>query len=35
MNAGSAGPVTVEHLERVASLAADLDDPEVMSGAWS
>ena len=29
------GPVTVDHLERVASLTADLDDPEVMSGAWS
>jgi len=33
--AGSSGPVTVEHLDRVASLAADLDDPDVMSGAWS
>lgn len=33
--AGSAEPVTVEHLDRIASLAADLDDPEVMSGAWS
>jgi hypothetical protein len=31
----AAGPVTVEHLERVASLAADLDDPAVTSGAWS
>ncbi|WP_208027135.1 type II toxin-antitoxin system VapB family antitoxin [Rhabdothermincola sediminis] len=29
------GAVTVEQLERVASLARDLDDPEVMSGAWS
>jgi len=29
------GPVTVEHFDRVASLAADLDDPGVMSGAWS
>jgi hypothetical protein len=29
------GPVTVEHFDRVASLAADLDDPDVMSGAWS
>ncbi len=27
--------VTVEQLRRVASLARDLDDPEVMSGAWS
>ena len=32
---GGAGPVTVEHLERVASLAADLVDPDVMSGAWT
>lgn len=32
---GGSGPVTVDHLERVASLAADLDDPDVMSGAWS
>jgi hypothetical protein len=31
--AGS-GPVTVDHLDRVASLASDLDDPDVMSGAW-
>ncbi len=29
------GPVTVDHLERTASLARDLDDPEVMSDAWS
>lgn len=27
--------VTVEGLARLAELAADLDDPEVMSGAWS
>lgn len=27
--------VTVEQLERVAALAQDLDDPEIMSGAWS
>ncbi len=33
--AGSAGPVTHDHLERVASLAADVADPDVMSGAWS
>ena len=33
--AGSEGPVTVAHLTRVSVLAADLDDPEVMSGAWS
>lgn len=31
----SSGPITVEQLERVASLAADLDDPDVMSGAWA
>ena len=30
-----AGPVTVEHFRRVASLAVDLDDPDVMSSAWS
>jgi plasmid stability protein len=30
-----AGPVTVDQLERAASLARDLDDPDVMSGAWS
>lgn len=30
-----AGPVTVEQLGRVASLARDLDDPDVMSGAWA
>lgn len=29
------GPVTVEQLRRVASLAGDLDDPAVMDGAWS
>lgn len=28
-------PITVDHLRRAASLAADLDDPDVMSGAWS
>lgn len=27
--------VTAAHLERVAALAADLDDPDVMSGAWT
>ena len=32
---GGSEPVTVDHLLRVASLAADLDDSEVMSGAWS
>lgn len=30
-----AGPVTVEQLRRVASLASDLDDPGAMAGAWS
>lgn len=29
------GPVTIEQLERVARLAADLEDPGVMSDAWS
>ena len=29
------GPVTVEQLRRVASLVRDLDDPDVMDGAWS
>ncbi|MGQ0679814.1 MAG: type II toxin-antitoxin system VapB family antitoxin [Actinomycetota bacterium] len=29
------GAVTVERLRRVASLAQDLDDPDVMAGAWS
>lgn len=33
--AGGGGPVTVDDLARVASLAADLADPDVMSGAWS
>lgn len=28
-------PVTVASLERLAELAADLDDPDVMSRAWS
>lgn len=30
-----ASPVRVDELERVASLAQDLDDPDVMSGAWT
>ena len=30
-----AGPVTVDQLRRAASLARDLDDPDVMSHAWS
>jgi hypothetical protein len=29
------GPVSVDQLEQVAVLAKDLDDPTVMSGAWS
>lgn len=29
------GSVTVAQLEQLAGLAGDLDDPEVMSGAWS
>jgi hypothetical protein len=31
----ASGTTTVEHLQRVATLAQDLDDREVMSGAWS
>ena len=30
-----AGPLTVDQLKRVAKLTADLDDPDVMSDAWS
>lgn len=30
-----AGGVTIEQLRRTASLARDLDDRDVMSGAWS
>lgn len=30
-----AGPVTVDQLQRAASLARDLDDPDVMARAWS
>jgi plasmid stability protein len=33
--AGSAGPATAADLVHLATLASDLDDPEVMSGAWS
>jgi plasmid stability protein len=33
--ATESGPVTVEHLERLATLVADLDDPDVMTDAWS
>ena len=29
------GPVTVDQLKRFAQLAADLDDPALMSDAWS
>lgn len=31
----AAGHVTVGQLEQFAKLAIDLDDPDVMSGAWS
>lgn len=30
-----ANRVSVDQLRRTAALAEDLDDPEVMSGAWS
>ena len=30
-----AGPVTVEHLARLARIAVALEDPDVMSDAWS
>lgn len=33
--AGTAGPVSLDHFQRLASLATDLDDPDVMSNAWS
>lgn len=29
------GPVSVDHLRQMSELTADLDDPDVMSGAWS
>jgi hypothetical protein len=29
------GPVTVDQLRRVASLMTELEDPEVLAGAWS
>lgn len=32
---GGAAKVTTAELRRVASLVRDLDDPDVMSGAWS
>ena len=28
-------PITTEQLEQAAALAGDLEDPDVMSGAWS
>lgn len=31
----SISPVTSEHLRRFSALAADLDDPDVMIGAWT
>ena len=30
-----AGPVTVDQLEKLSTLTADLDDTTVMSDAWS
>ncbi len=33
--AGSTGPVVLEDLQRVASLASDLESPDVMADAWS
>lgn len=32
---GLSGPVTIDHLRSIAILAADLDDADVMSNAWS
>lgn len=31
----SVGPTRIEDLERLAHLTTDLDDPSVMSDAWS
>lgn len=31
----NAGPVRTDHLRKLAKLTEDLDDPMVMSGAWS
>jgi hypothetical protein len=33
--AEDAGPVTVEQLAGMASLARDLDDPDIMASAWT
>jgi plasmid stability protein len=33
--APDSSPVTASHLQRLADLASDLDDPGVMSGAWT
>ncbi|MCP4962493.1 MAG: ribbon-helix-helix protein, CopG family [Actinomycetia bacterium] len=33
--ATEASPVSIDQLERIAALAQDLDDPTVMSDAWS
>ena len=30
-----AGPVSLDHLRRLSVLAEDLDDPAIMSGAWT
>ncbi len=29
------GPIGIEQLARIAALTKDLDDPDVMSNAWS
>ena len=34
-SAPDSGPVTVGSLENLSKLAADLDDPTVMSDAWT
>ena len=34
-SAPHSGPVTVDSLENLSKLAADLDDPTVMSDAWT
>lgn len=35
IEAGTHDPVTVADLKRSAGVFADLDDPDVMGGAWS
>jgi hypothetical protein len=34
-HAHATGPITAAQLEQAAALAGDLEDPDVMSGAWS